>query len=277
MTALDAENLRLIERDRTTRERGLSLFFLALGKRALRRTRNALRLGVSWATALRDVFRGNPSIDVPDPAGVLARGMADTHARGFWRVGKMVGVEMPKRFEVADLADFYRYTATESLGSIADTIADKVEDRIIKAAGADRIAADLAAASEGFDVAGFVESNGYGAERAATTAVVTAYAAGMREGYDQTEVRERVRGLRFIGVLDERQTAICKARHNVKLPLGHHWLLSNSPPLHFSCRSTLLPITTDFEPTPDWALPYDPLPTPGFGYASSITPDFVGA
>jgi hypothetical protein len=262
MTSLEKKWLDLIEADRTKREAGLMVFLLALGKRALRRTRNALRLGVGWATALRDVFRGNESIDVPDPAGVLARGMADTHLAGYRRVGRIAGVELPA---LPDLSDAYKPAAQANLAAVADTLAGKVTDRLADAAAADAITADLRAASEAFEAAGYVETNPYGAERAASTAVLTAYGAGMGEAYGLAEVAERVRGLKFVATLDERTTGICRPRNNVRLPLGHPWLERHTPPLHWNCRSVLLPILGDFEPTED--PPWEPPPEDGFGQA----------
>jgi len=272
MTELEAEWVRLVERDRRSRERWTTkAFILPLAGRALRRVRNAIRYGVDWFARLRDTFRGNEVIDLPDPARFLARGMAETHATGYRRVGRIVGAELPALDPLADLSDAYAPAAADALQGIVDTLAGKVDDRLADAVEADAIVADLAAAAEAFRAAGYIEANPYGADRAASTAVVSAYANGMQQAYDTPQAEGVINGLRFVGILDERTTEICRVRHGVKLPLGHWWLRQNRVPLHYNCRSVLLPIIGRFTPTDEWELPYWPVPMEGFGAAASQT------
>ncbi|MBI4691708.1 MAG: minor capsid protein [Nitrospirae bacterium] len=43
----------------------------------------------------------------------------------------------------------------------------------------------------------------------------------------------------FVGILDSRQSTICRQRSGVKRPAKDSWWTSNWPPLHFACRSTV--------------------------------------
>ena len=275
MTALEREYLKQIERDRRTREAGLQTWLLSLAKRALRRTRNAIRLGVGWLNPLRGVYRGDPALDLPDPAGFLARGMADTHAAAVRRVGRMAGAALPLPAPLEDLAELYAAPAADALDATVDALAAKVDARLIEAIPTDAIAADLAAATEAFRTAGYTPDNPYGAERAATTAVLTAYGNGMVHAYGHPVVAEMVRGLRFTATLDEVTTDICRARHGIKLPIGHPYLDRNAVPLHFNCRSVWLPILREFEPTSEWKLWAAPPPAPGFGQTVVNVPSYA--
>ena len=45
--------------------------------------------------------------------------------------------------------------------------------------------------------------------------------------------------LQFVGIEDERQSDICRARSGVILPATDPWWDDNWPPLHYNCRSTI--------------------------------------
>lgn len=76
-----------------------------------------------------------------------------------------------------------------------------------------------------------------------------------------------VTGFEFSAVMDERTSDMCAARH------GHHYAKGehiDCPPLHFQCRSELLPIFED-EKLRVRALPADaPAPLEGFGAPPEI-------
>jgi hypothetical protein len=274
MTLIEEAWLRQIERDRRAREIGLTAWLLAQATRSLRRARNAIRLGGSWLAALRDVWRGNDALDLPDPAKFLSRGMADSHAAGYRRVGRMAGVELP---DPPDLSDAYADAAGGSLDAIADTLAGKVRGRLDGAVEADSIAADLAAAAEAFEASGYTVGSSFGAERAAAAAVLPAYSDGMVHAYGLPVVADIVRGLRFVATLDEVTTDICRVRHGMKVPIGHPLLAVATPPLHFGCRSCWLPALGAFTPTPDAELPYWPPVMAGFGRPRVTVPQGVYA
>jgi uncharacterized protein with gpF-like domain len=73
-----------------------------------------------------------------------------------------------------------------------------------------------------------------------------------------------VTGLRHVSTVDDRTTAICLERDGLQLPLDDPYWQSNTPALHFRCRSVLVPLTHDFEPSA--RLPTVP-PMAGFGAA----------
>ena len=76
-----------------------------------------------------------------------------------------------------------------------------------------------------------------------------------------------VTGYEFSAVMDERTSDICAARHGHHYGKGEH---IDCPPLHFQCRSELLPIFED-ETLRVRALPADaPVPLEGFGAPPEI-------
>lgn len=91
--------------------------------------------------------------------------------------------------------------------------------------------------------------------------------------YARLQVSPYVIGYEFFATMDARTTDICASRH------GHHYARGSNvdvPPLHFSCRSELLPIFTDekIKPTP---LPADaPPPLSWKGKRFGRAPDITG-
>lgn len=52
-----------------------------------------------------------------------------------------------------------------------------------------------------------------------------------------------VAAVQFAAILDDRTTAICRSRDGLVMELEDPRLAGNTPPLHFMCRSVLVPIT----------------------------------
>lgn len=76
----------------------------------------------------------------------------------------------------------------------------------------------------------------------ARTEATRAFNIGTLEESAQSEI---VRGYRFVAVLDEKTTEICRARHGKFIPIDRVDTLGNElPPLHVNCRSIVEPITT---------------------------------
>lgn len=50
---------------------------------------------------------------------------------------------------------------------------------------------------------------------------------------------------RFTATLDESTTSGCRHRDGTTLPSTDAWWATHWPPMHFSCRSTVLPLTAD--------------------------------
>jgi hypothetical protein len=262
------EMVRQIERDRRERESGVALFLLALAGRAKNYVNKALRVGTVWSTLVRSVFLGNDALDLPGGVPFLSRAMADTHIAGVRRVGRLVGVtlDIPS---LDQLAEHYQPAVTSTLNRITGTLENAVADALSEAAQQDRIHADVRAVGEAFTRAGWTEESSRNAEAESTALVTATYAAGMQEGYEAPQVAAVLTGLRFINPMDARTTDICFARHGVTLPLDHPWLFRSWPPLHFGCRSVVLPLTgagVKFTENP----PELPPPDPGWGQWAGI-------
>ncbi len=83
--------------------------------------------------------------------------------------------------------------------------------------------------------AGFHKSNPWYWENVFRTNIQTDYNAGRL-----MQFRERPpKNLEFVGIRDSRQSRICRERSGVIRPYKDAWWLSNWPPLHFACRSTV--------------------------------------
>ncbi|AZF88290.1 head morphogenesis protein [Meiothermus phage MMP7] len=130
------------------------------------------------------------------------------------------------------------------------------------------------------------------------TNVQMAYSSGRWAQMTQPEVRQARPYWMYDAVLDNRTTSICQERHGTVLPADDPWWQGNTPPLHFSCRSGIRPLTSEQAQARGIAerLPEEP-PQEGFGlspdasewgraYARGITaqtqpgqwePAFIGA
>lgn len=77
-------------------------------------------------------------------------------------------------------------------------------------------------------------------ENIARTESVSAYNQGRLASF---RANPFVKAVQFSAVLDARTTDICRDRDGLILAIADPRLLGNIPPLHFQCRSTLVPIT----------------------------------
>lgn len=57
------------------------------------------------------------------------------------------------------------------------------------------------------------------------------------------ELGSRVAGVQFVAILDARTTEMCRSRDGLMLRLDDPRLALNTPPLHYQCRSTLVPVS----------------------------------
>lgn len=110
--------------------------------------------------------------------------------------------------------------------------------------------------------------NGRRLETIFRTNVQMAYSSGRWAQMTQPEVRQNRPYWMYDAVLDNRTTAICRSRNGVVRPADDPWWQSNTPPLHFSCRSGIRPLTEAEAQTRGIAerLPEEP-PQEGFGNA----------
>jgi hypothetical protein len=118
----------------------------------------------------------------------------------------------------------------------------------------------LAAIQKAFDVSGFTKENPYALVNAATTQTNIGYQAGLKSA---AQADNDVTGLAYDATLDPVTTRICRAYDGTKLPVGHEWWLEHTPANHWSCRSSCLILTGDYDETPN--PPLQPPPDPGFG------------
>lgn len=82
-------------------------------------------------------------------------------------------------------------------------------------------------------------------ENIARTESVSAYNQGRLTAFKSNSL---VVAVQFAAILDSRTTKICRARDGMIMRMEDERLPSNTPPLHFMCRSTLVPVDRfDFE------------------------------
>jgi SPP1 gp7 family putative phage head morphogenesis protein len=77
------------------------------------------------------------------------------------------------------------------------------------------------------------------------TNALGAYNAGRHEILSHPEVRKARPYLRFDGIDDDRQTEICAALDGTIRPADDPFWHTHSPPLHFQCRSVLVPLSEE--------------------------------
>lgn len=106
------------------------------------------------------------------------------------------------------------------------------------------------------------------------TNLQNAFATGRYAELTSGVARRRRPYWRFSAVRDGRTTAVCAASHGTLLHMDHPWWKSHIPPLHFNCRSTLVPLTeAQAQAAGITEQPPDVPPPLGFGH----TPDPVPA
>jgi len=77
-------------------------------------------------------------------------------------------------------------------------------------------------------------------ENIARTETSAAYNAGKLDTFLQSNL---VVAVQFTAILDDRTTTICEVRNGRILLLDSPDLVANTPPLHFQCRSTIVPVS----------------------------------
>ena len=75
------------------------------------------------------------------------------------------------------------------------------------------------------------------------TNVIDAFNQAMLNVYTDPELDGFVKGLEFSAIMDSRTTQFCRRYDNFKRPLNDPIWNVITPPAHFNCRSTLIPIT----------------------------------
>lgn len=80
-------------------------------------------------------------------------------------------------------------------------------------------------------------------ERIFRTNVQRAYGGGRVKQLTQPEVLATRPFWRFSAVMDSRTSEVCQACKGTVLPAEHPWWRTHQPPLHHSCRSTIIAMT----------------------------------
>lgn len=75
------------------------------------------------------------------------------------------------------------------------------------------------------------------------TNLQNAFAAGRYAELTSDVAKKRRPYWRFSAVRDSRTTSTCAASHGTVLHMDHPWWKTHVPPLHFNCRSTIVPLT----------------------------------
>lgn len=252
---------QIIDREKRRRENALLGFLLTLTKRARRHAYAAVRVGADPWQAIADVFTGNPMLGIPSPAPMLAGHLGAAESTGYHRTELILPHPLaldaaPKPVKSGRLLN----RAGQWLGKMLGTVQRRVGQAVSTAKQG--VAGRLRAIRQAFT--GYTPEQPHAVEAAAEAMVGQAYSDGYAEGWQRPEAMGQVRGFRFSATLDEVTTSICRTCHGVKVLAGDPWLSFHSPPLHFNCRSVLVPIFRDFDAT-------NPLPVvepmAGFGRA----------
>lgn len=270
----DLENLEeRIDRDRRQREEELFLLLLLLMRQSANRADMALALGADPFAAVADVLTGNAALNMPGAASRVARHLAAADVAGFRRTvrvivseGVTIEAELQRYAPARDYGSMARQAIAKALGTLQSRLAQAIREASVTGVSVRR------AVRRAFEVGGYVESatsKAWLMESTAVTLTGFAWSGGWFAGWNRPAVAERLKGFRFSAVLDTRTTNICRACHGTKVPVDSPWIQTRTPPLHFNCRSVLLPIFRDFTPTE--TLPWTPWPMPGFGHAPAIS------
>jgi SPP1 gp7 family putative phage head morphogenesis protein len=119
----------------------------------------------------------------------------------------------------------------------------------------------------------FRDFEGARLENIARTEMNKAFTGGRIDAFTAPEMEGFIVAVEFTAILDSRTTEICGERHGLVFKIDDEWLKANTPPLHYQCRSTLLPvdkyslaIEPGLEEKFEAGIPADiPEPLPGFG------------
>jgi hypothetical protein len=261
----------LIDADRRQVERRALAVLASAFATARVHAYSAARVGADPVKAVYDVLLGTWD-GLPGLAPRLAPVLADAEAIGYRRtilvIPEPLALAASPHKGYRSARDYGAY-AREAAGRMAASVGRKVSEAV---GGAKRGFRSVLDALRG------VFSKGYGPENPAVlrtvaeTLVNDSYQAGYLRGFaDRPEAAATVKGFRYVATLDPATTVICRAYHNVQLPVGSDWLRSHWPQNHFGCRAVCVPILGDFAPTAD--PPWTPAPQAGFG----IAPLFIGA
>ena len=88
---------------------------------------------------------------------------------------------------------------------------------------------------------GFHKENPFYLETVYRTNITSAYNAGRWAQIERN--KDIIKYLRYVAIDDDRTTPICRALNGTTLPPDDSFWKKYTPPQHFNCRSTIMPIT----------------------------------
>lgn len=251
----DFENFEnRVERDRRDRERDLLALLLSLFGLARKHAFSAARIGADVRSAVADVLMGNPQLNLPGLSGRLSQQLQLATEEGFHR--SVLAVPGDSLLLPDDYLSRARQYTVMMLTTLLSRIANEQQAAQLNGDTAQQ------AVSRAFTVWGYTKGGDNGPWQLTTnteTMVVGAFGDGLWMGWQRPEAQDVITGFRHVSVLDEVTTDICRSRDGLQLPASDPYWLTGQPPLHFSCRSLLLPLTGAFDISttlPD--VPHDP-------------------
>jgi SPP1 gp7 family putative phage head morphogenesis protein len=253
VTEADQQAVDRIEADRKRHEKELAILLMLLTDDARHHAQSAVRLGVDPVAAARNVIIGAGHLDQPGLADALSERMFQAYVSGVRRAFRMAGIDPEASLAPIEQAEIVvrRQYEVDAIRATQDLYRRFVE-RVTRALQADYYAtvnATVRAIREELKAGGMTRINPSALELQATTLVLRAYQDGYGAGWSQPQVAVKVKGFRYVAVIDDRTTAVCRAYNGVQLPADHEWFKTHAPPCHFNCRSTYRPLWNDFEPT----------------------------
>lgn len=93
-----------------------------------------------------------------------------------------------------------------------------------------------------FAKAGFVPGAEHGITNSLGVGMVGAYESGRARGWRMPAIQEKLWGLHYSAVLDDRTTNLCRGLDGTVLPLADPFWQQWTPPNHFGCRSAVIEV-----------------------------------
>lgn len=263
MTEEEQKAIDAIERDRRRREDELLLLLLLISGLATRHAVYAARMGHDPISALNDVIYGNPGLELEGIAPSASNILQLSHQDGVKRAYRLAGQKYPTPQDVfgPNVGHVYDDAANRLAKGLADGMGKRI-GRAMDKARTDGIGPKgLPGRIRESLIDGYSKSDPWTLEDIVETNIVTAHTAGMVGGGQAVDA---IWGFNFVAVLDDVTTTICKTCAGTKQPKDSAWFFNHTPPMHFNCRSALLPILTDSKSAVATAAP-SIQPMPGFG------------
>lgn len=235
----DDERAEAIERDRRNRERQLLLLLLLLMDESRRHALSAVRLGHDPLNAVVRVVIGDSRIEQPGTAPVLDAAMRESYAAGARRAFRIAGETPPTVDDALERAGArYERYSNDAASLLGYAVGKKLTDATRETTG---IRQRLDAIKEVF-ADGFSRANSSALDLAPEQATLRAYNDGLHDGYNDPVVSPNVAALRHVSIIDEGTTVICRERHGLTLPPDDPYWRTNWAPLHWRCRSVIVPV-----------------------------------